>query len=428
MSDRRRDLARRLLPAGVAAAFFAFMTVLYLTGQRSFYEDVLRSWGVDPFRFPFVDVETVLSAVRCMHQGVDVLKANPCDPVRRAFDYSPLWLLLAKFPVTEAWTMPTGFIGVTSFIASLTLLPAGRTRLAVMLVALAAISPAVVFGAERGNNDLVLFVLAAVAAALVCRTPALRILAYGAALLAGLLKYYPMTLLALATRERPARFFAVAAGCAALLAVFLLTMGHELTRALKLIPGGGWFGDMFGSAMIAGGLGRQYGISSETGSMIRVGLTAIAFGAGLFLALRQSMTRTLDRLVDLERMMLLAGGLLIISCFFTAQNIGYRAMHLVLTVPALAALSHARAGRMWTLTLWATILLLWAQGWRNWFFSTDAGRQMVFAGWILREALWWWTITMLIALVAGLLVRSEMGQRIFGRRRPPLAQTFDAIP
>ena len=45
-------------------------------------------------------------------------------------------------------------------------------------------------------------------------------------------------------------------------------------------------------------------------------------------------------------MALLAGGLLMLSCFFTAQNIGYRAMHLVLTLPALTALVRMRAGRV----------------------------------------------------------------------------------
>jgi hypothetical protein len=422
MGDRSHGVVRRLLPAGLAATFFAFMTVLYLTDTRALYDDMLRSWGVDPYRVPFVDVETVLSAIRCMHEGIDVFKSNPCDPVRRVFDYSPLWLLLAYFPVTEAWTMPTGFIGVLSFIASLVLLPAGRSRLAVLLISLAAISPAVVFGAERGNNDLVLFVLAAVAASALCRTPGLRLLGYGAALLAGLLKYYPMTLLMMATREKPARFFAVATACTLLLAVFILTMGHELTRALQLIPGGGWFGDMFGAKMLGGGLGRQYWISPEAQTAVRISMTVIAFAAGLALAFRQSMTATLERLTDLERMSLLAGGLLILSCFFTAQNIGYRAMHLVLVIPALTALAHTGAGWIWTVTLWSSVLLLWAQGWRNWFFSTDAGRQMVFVGWSAREILWWWTITMLIAVVAGLLIRSEMGRRVFSgaRRQMPL--------
>ena len=66
-----------------------------------------------------------------------------------------------------------------------------------------------------------------------------------------------MTLMVMATRERPARFFAIAAASLALVALFFAMMGHELSRALKLIPVGGWFGDMFGSTTLPGGLGRD---------------------------------------------------------------------------------------------------------------------------------------------------------------------------
>lgn len=421
MTSVQKVLSRRIVPATAAALVFAVMTALYATGRLVAYEETLRGFGVDPFRFPFVDVETVLSAVRCLKQGVDVLASNPCDPVRRTFDYSPLWLLLAKLPVTEAWTMPVGFFAVGSFIASLLLLPAGRTVLAATLIALGAVSSAVVFGAERGNNDLVLFVLAAIAAALGCRGPGLRLVGYAAALLAGLLKYYPMTLMLLATRERPGRFVAVAAGSLAVVLIFLATMGEDLQRALRLVPAGGYFGDMFGSSILAGGLVRQFGWSADSAFALRVGLSAGAFLVGGAIALRPSTRAALERLTDLERMTMLAGGLLILSCFFTAQNIGYRALHLVLTLPALTALARTAAGRLWAITAGTVLALLWAQGWRNWFFSQEQGRPVFINGWLLREALWWWTITMLIALVIGLLVRSEIGQRIV--RYSPNAQS-----
>ena len=117
-------------------------------------------------------------------------------------------------------------------------------------------------------------------------------------------------------------------------------------------------------------------------------------------------------------MALLAGGMLMLSCFFTAQNIGYRAMHLVLTLPALTALVRMRAGRVWLVTTGAVLALLWCQAWRNWYFPQDAGRAMFIRGWMIRELLWWWTISMLIALVLAIILRSEMGRRALGRLAP----------
>jgi hypothetical protein len=427
MARSTKALARRIAPAAAAAIFFAVMIVIFVSGRSAAYEATLRGWGVDPFRFPFVDVETVLSAVRCLKAGVDVLASNPCDPVRRTFDYSPLWLLLARLPITEAWTMPAGLMAVGSFIASLLLLPAGRTVPAAVVITLGAISSAVVFGVERGNNDLVLFVLAALAASLSCRGPGLRLVGYGAALLAGLLKYYPMTLLVLSTRERPARFIGVAVGSLTIVLIFVATMGEDLARALRLVPAGGFFGDMFGSAILPGGLVRQFGWSADSAFQLRVGLSVGAFLVGGALAARPFMRDALARLTDTERMMLLAGGVLMLSCFFTAQNIGYRALHLVLTLPGLTALSRAGAGRLWTLTAGTALALLWAQGWRNWFFSQELGRPVFINGWLIREALWWWTITMLIALVLGLLLRSEIGLRVVGRARVrPGSETRDS--
>ena len=45
-----------------------------------------------------------------------------------------------------------------------------------------------------------------------------------------------------------------------------------------------------------------------------------------------------------ERAFLLAGALLVLGCFVAAQNIGYRAVHLLLVLPPLLALRHGGAG------------------------------------------------------------------------------------
>jgi hypothetical protein len=406
----------RILPAAVAGFIFIVLAALYATGQQATYESILRAWGVDPFRFPFLDTETVLSAVRCLKAGVDVFATNPCDPVRRVFDYSPLWLLLAKLPVTEAWLTPAGLLVDVAFIASLLLLPAGRSASAAGLIVLGVASSATVFAVERANNDLVLFVLVAAASALLCRTPMLRYAGYGAILLAGLLKYYPMTLMAMATRERPGRFIAVAAASLVAVALFLATMGEELVRALHLIPIGQLFGDMFGSAIFANGIVKMNDWPAGIAVWLRVVLVLTAFGAGIFVGLRPAMGAGLARISEAERTTLLAGGLLMVSCYFTANNIGYRAVHLILTLPALTALWRLRAWRLAPLTIGTTLAVLWAQGWRNWIAELVDGRAAVVGLWAFREALWWWTITMMIALVAALLARSDVGRQVMGRR------------
>jgi len=270
MDDARGTTIRRVLPAAIAGLTFLGMAGLYLAGQKSIYDEILRAWGVDPYKFPFVDTETILSAVRCLRAGVDVIAVNPCDPLRRVFDYSPLWLLLAKFPVTEAWLVPAGLFVDITFLLSLLLLPAGRNTSATMLIILGVLSTSVAFGVERANNDLVLFALASVAAALASRTPVLRLIGYAAAMMAGLLKYFPMSLLALTTQERPGRFFAVAAASVAVLALFMATLGDDFIRGVAVTPTGGWFGDMFGWTQLPGGLTMHFGWPAEVRTPLRI--------------------------------------------------------------------------------------------------------------------------------------------------------------
>jgi hypothetical protein len=272
---------------------------------------------------------------------------------------------------------------------------------------------------ERANNDLVLFALAAVAASLACRSRGLRLIGYGAALLAGLLKYYPMTILALATREKLGRFLFVVVLVGVGIGLFLLSMGHDLVRALKLIPTGDWYGDMFGSSTVAGGLSQLFGWPSGVRTTIHLAMSLGAMVIGLRLAVRPDVGSAVSGLDEKQQAFLLVGALLTLSCFFTAQNIGYRAVHLVLTLPAMLAMARAAGeSRLLKYGPVLVLLLLWAEGWRNALQQLEDvinGNFIRFFGWGLREMIWWTVITFLIACVTRVLGCSEMGQRLFPR-------------
>ena len=79
---RTGKLTRRILPVAIAAFVFIGMAALYANNRTETYKAMLEWWGVDAFPSPFVDIETVLSAVRCLGRGVDIFATNPCDPVR----------------------------------------------------------------------------------------------------------------------------------------------------------------------------------------------------------------------------------------------------------------------------------------------------------------------------------------------------------
>jgi hypothetical protein len=406
---------RRLLPCLTALVLFALMAMLWLSGHTTVYYQAIRWWGVTPGRAPFLDTETVMSAVRCLRQGVDVYVTNPCDPLARPFDYSPLWMVLAVLPVTPAWLPWIGLVVAALFFAALSLLPAGHDRRAALVITAGAISSATWFAVERGNNDLVLFALAAAAAALLARadspsagTSRARAALYAWALivLAGLLKYYPMAAMMLALRERLPRFFTVAAASLTITVLFAVLTWHDLSRALSIIPVGWPFGGMYGASNLARGIAHYTGGGMPLVHALTWPLTAVALAAAALLARRPDSQAALAALTPTERMFLLIGAIFTAAAFMTAQNIGYRVIHILLTLPALSVLMRQGQTRRLRWLVWVALELMWDEVirrrllWAGVLAAGDTGRDLAFFGhFALREAAWWWLVVQYLSLV-----------------------------
>src|SRR6202047_4883487 len=150
----------RFVPAGSALAVFLAMSWLYRHGHTEVYDDILRSWGIVPFQFPFLDISGWLAAWECARQGIDVVSFDPCDILSRGYGSSPLWLAAAGVPLGVANTTAIGGALDIVFIASLSLLPPPQRLVELLLVLTATLSTMVVFALERANADVVLFLLA----------------------------------------------------------------------------------------------------------------------------------------------------------------------------------------------------------------------------------------------------------------------------
>ena len=299
MKDNSRLMApllplKKIAPAGIAILLYIFMTTLYLLGQTQFIHWILTCWGFTPNDFLFLDTETIFSALRCRHMGIDVSLTNPCDPLGRQFDYPPVWLAVSILPVKQAWTTIAGFIFDLMFLASLFLLPAGRTWLDTAVITLAVLSTPAAFALERGNSDLVIFSLSACTARLVSRSDHLRFFAYFLALLAGLLKYYPISLLALAARERVLPFL-LTVGLSGLVVCCLVAVWRaDLARALAAIPPNGLYYDAFGALNLPLGIVHLSAPSNTPDwavDAIRVALTTLTVAAGAIRGLELGKTK-----------------------------------------------------------------------------------------------------------------------------------------
>ncbi len=424
----RRDslIIRRILPATVVTVVFVFAFNLYMAAGAASFLQLIKFYGFDETYIelthkyvPFLDTETILSALRCRRQGIDIFVSNPCDPLGRLFDYSPLWLTAAALPVTKAWTVPVGAGFGSMFIASLLLLPAGRTWLDTAMIVLAVLSTPVAFALERGNCDLVIFALSAGAASLVYQNRRARLAGYGFVILAGLLKYYPLSLISLAVRETVKNFSVLLAAAVLLVAAFAFFERNELGRALALIPSPGPSREVFGAINMPVVVAEMFfhtELSHKAAMYWVASLAAIVLIGGGLTGLSPGLHRDLATLTKEERTFLLVGALLVLSCFFTAQNIGYRAINLILIVPGLSALRGCgRRGYVYGLATALIVLLLWSVSILSWTATTGSrgyGHHIFVGLWFMNEGLWWFTVLLLAQITGSMLFHSQIGQLI----------------
>lgn len=413
---------RRKAPAIAACLVAAVLAIAFGIAPHGFYRDANLLLGNKAYWFPFLDTDTVLSAVRCLRQDVDAYVFNPCDPQLRVFTYSPLWMGLTSLPVTEAWVPWVGMSWVVLFLASLFLLPAARGREAQVIMIASTASSASVYAMERGNNDLVIFALVSLAAVQTIRSLALRRVGYGLVLLAGLLKYYPLGAMVIALREKPQRFLVITAVSIAVTALAVLVTWSDLVRVLRSIPIGQFYTDMFGAKSVGLTLVELFGAPRWIDPLLRFGLSLAALAMGLRIGLGERLHADFARLTARERSFLLVGALMCCSCYFSAQNIGYRAINLILVMPAITALIAVTGRPIYRWIAGAALALLWTGAWRLvWedgvMVGADQFDGLRYVALFVRDLLWWAVIPVLLGAVVALLRDAPIPGRIVAMTR-----------
>ena len=428
----------RLTPLGmiapsVALLVFLLLTVLNIIGARDLYLAIVERWGVPPFPFEvtFGDMHGLLAAWQCHQLGIDVVELDPCDILQRSFNYSPLWLLASPIRLGVDSTIAVGWVCGLLFLLCLFLLPAPRRMREVTIIALATLSTMVAFAVERGNPDIMIFMLAVLAGYLALRPAWTRYLAYGVALLAGLLKYYPLTLMVLTFRERVSRFLAVNLAAFCLILAFAAVYRSELERGIPLIAVGIYYGDMFAAQNLPFGIAQTVFSNGDLSASLSARVIAFTLYALLLLACAANSARllkpadmrlALSKLTAHESLFLTLGAILVIGCFFAGQNVGYRGIFLLLALPGMLAVARNATDRatraLVDFTSVLIVLVMWGEFFRtNLIFALrtlgveDGTVSLAWLGfWLVRELAWWWSISVLAAAFFYLLSQSEIGR------------------
>jgi hypothetical protein len=418
---------RAVVPAAACAAAVLLAGSLYAFGYHDQYHALLDYWGAAPFPFPFLDMNAVTSAVECHRLGFDVYVQNPCDALHRVHGYSPLWLWLSVLPISTSWDTALGLATVLLFIIALPFLPPARGWWQTAVITLGTISSVVMFALERANVDVVIFLFAMLGVTLTRRSMPLRMLGYAVALLAGMLKFYPITLLILAVRERLGVFIAIGVVSSGAIVLWFMLDSSEILRGMANIPTTQYFDEfVFGARDLPYGLAQTLDWSRPAAAGLMVVLLVGAVAVAVALAGRDDTAARLRRLTDAEATYLLVGCILLVGCFLAAQNILYRGIFFLFVLPGLTALVPVD-GRRWPDGLYfgaiaSIIVLMWndtvrtlLNGALRWF-DVSAGPNDIahFDIWLVREVVWWSIVVILAALLFRLLRDSRVAQDVAG--------------
>ena len=208
--------------------------------------------------------------------------------------------------------------------------------------------------------------------------------------------------------------------------VFWAEYHAEIVRGWANIPTGPYNTDLFAAKnlpFLIGLLVENAAAPSRFGAALGWVVTGGLYGglAGAALAICRRLSRfaelraAIAELPDGERVLMVIGSAVIAGCFFAGQSIGYRGIFLLLVMPGLLALSRSAVRELRALCLGSAIvivLLMWGECLRQ---ALDGG----FGFWLLRELGWWWSVSVMLALVADFLRESPVLQAAsawFGRQ------------
>ncbi|MDD2705018.1 MAG: hypothetical protein PHU07_06780 [Acidocella sp.] len=341
---------------------------------------------------PFVDLRAILQGGACWRAGVNVYTPSACLD-GGVFNYSPLLLRAALLPIGPWDTLAGGVLFCLAYMAALARLPPPAGHREFWLRLAASFSPAAYYALEQGNLDVAIFAAVVAVLGLPGR--------YGVFALAAAAKFYPVALFILALREKRHVVLALGVAGLAALALAVALYGHDLFRAVAIIPSGTPFRASFGRIDLPRGL-----------AMLHLLRYPDAMGWGLALGggmvawkLRRGWEQALARLDTMRAEALVAGAAVTLFCFLAAQNVEYRAIFLLLTLPGLCRITGAKR---WLALPWVVLALLWEAVPRamiGGLWQAYLPGPEMFAFWLLRQALWWWLAVEFAALVLGFVSR-----------------------
>lgn len=200
--SRRTPHDGRFLVLISVTLYFLF---IYISNFFIKYYELWNHLGVPARPYLFGDLWVITSGWECHKLGYDVIVENPCNPwpYYQEVNYPRIWMTPVGLGFNRSHTVPIGIVLSVLFFAMIFVVSQRLNYSEAIIYILILCSPAVMFGVERANNDLIVFIILAVSLLLIkSQNVAGRLFSYFAILFAAILKLYPIFGLAVMLKRK----------------------------------------------------------------------------------------------------------------------------------------------------------------------------------------------------------------------------------
>lgn len=317
--------------------------------------------GIDHFGIWFLDTHALLAASDAHALGLNPMDPNPLDFFHQPHVYSHWWFALHSLSLTRAdyWWLG-GLLGF-AFLAVALLKLKVRNGTELVVSALVLTAPCMVLGFNRGNADLLVFIiLAGVVPCLGSPHAAIRWLGLGLILAATGLKFYPALagLVLLASNRPRGEILAQLVTFTFLLVLLAMHQADDLQRYVSVegTPEGLF---TFGAELMAKSLPLPYPAAVMVTFAVPIALAALWW--------RVAPSAEVPASHRGDYLAFILGAALLTGCYFVTINYAYRRVFSIFTVPFLFWAWNAPSWPRWfrllgRITGVLMIALLWSDG------------------------------------------------------------------
>jgi hypothetical protein len=321
------------------------MWLLILVSLRSYgYHETWRLWKVPSAPPAFLDFRLIPGSAESLANGYEPSVENPYDPQRRIFNYPAFWRLFFYAGITQDDTVWMSVSMILLFTLAVLVFPKRLSVAGSIGMLLVVFSPASMLLYERGNVDLIVFVICVM---VVIATDYSAYLAAALVVFGAIVKYFPLFGVTVFFREPKHRCWRLFAGCVLPIIVYMAATSNGVSvswnrtmRGDVMSYGTNVFVTRYGRAIsrvLSEWLATQHVEWLLRNGPVTVAVVLLLLAVFMAVRNREQPECLTERNVTAFRM----GASIYVGTFLLGNNWDYRLAFLVLTVPQLVEWMHS---------------------------------------------------------------------------------------